>query len=143
MRPLKLRISPCPNDTFSFDAIVNKRIDLQGLAFEVEYADIEELNREVLDSTPDISKISTALLPRIYDRYALLDSGSALGRGNGQLLVRRKGDTSPIRSVAIPGEYTTANAMLKRFFPEIEPRREMLFSKIAEAVERAMWMPAC
>lgn len=136
MRPLKLRISPCPNDTFSFDAIVNKRIDLQGLAFEVEYADIEELNREVLDSTPDISKISTALLPRIYDRYALLDSGSALGRGNGQLLVRRKGDTSPIRSVAIPGEYTTANAMLKRFFPEIEPRREMLFSKIAEAVER-------
>ena len=136
MKPLKLRISPCPNDTFSFDAIVNKRIDLRGLEFEVEYADIEELNRGVLDSSPDISKISTALLPRIYDRYALLDSGSALGRGNGQLLVRRKGDTSPIRSVAIPGEYTTANAMLRRFFPEIADRREMLFSDIAEAVER-------
>ena len=136
MKPLKLRISPCPNDTYSFDAIVNRRIDLRGLEFEVEYADIEELNRGVLDSSPDVSKISTALLPRIYDRYALLDSGSALGRGNGQLLVRRKGDTSPIRSVAIPGEYTTANAMLKRFFPEIADRREMLFSDIAEAVER-------
>ena len=136
MKPLKLRISPCPNDTFSFDAIVNRRIDLRGLTFEVEYADIEELNRGVLEGAPDITKISTALLPRIYDHYALLDSGSALGRGNGQLLVRRKGDSSPIRSVAIPGEYTTANAMLKRFFPEITDRREMLFSQIAEAVER-------
>lgn len=136
MKPLKLRISPCPNDTFSFDAIVNKRIDLQGLEFEVEYADIEELNLEAKSGSPDISKISTALLPQIYDRYALLDSGSALGRGNGQLLVRRKGETSPISSVAIPGEYTTANAMLKRFFPELTVRRPMLFSKIAEAVER-------
>lgn len=135
MRPLKLRISPCPNDTFSFDAIVNRRIDLRGLEFEVEYADIEELNLGVLNSDPDISKISTAVLSRIYDRYALLDSGSALGRGNGQLLVRRKGDTSPIRSVAIPGEYTTANAMLMRFFPEFVERRPMLFSRIAEAVE--------
>ena len=136
MKPLKLRISPCPNDTFSFDAIVNRRIDLRGLEFEVEYADIEELNLGVLNDNPDISKISTALLPRIYDRYALLDSGSALGRGNGQLLVRRKGDTSPIRSVAIPGGYTTANAMLMHFFPEFTERRPMLFSSIAEAVER-------
>ena len=136
MRPLKLRISPCPNDTFSFDAIVNRRIDLGGLVFEVEYADIEELNRGVLEGEPDITKISTALLPKIYDRYALLDSGSALGRGNGQLLVRRKGDTLPICSVAIPGEYTTANAMLSLFFPEFTTRREMLFSEIAEAVER-------
>lgn len=136
MKPLKLRISPCPNDTFSFDAIVNRRIDLRGLEFEVEYADIEELNHGVVEGAPDITKISTALLPKIYDRYALLDSGSALGRGNGQLLVRRKGDTAPIRSVAIPGEYTTANAMLMRFFPQIADRREMLFSEIAEAVER-------
>ena len=136
MKPLKLRISPCPNDTFSFDAIVNRRIDLRGLEFEVEYADIEDLNHGVVEGAPDITKISTALLPKIYDRYALLDSGSALGRGNGQLLVRRKGDTAPIRSVAIPGEYTTANAMLMRFFPHITDRREMLFSEIAEAVER-------
>ena len=136
MKPLKLRISPCPNDTFSFDAIVNRRIDLRGLVFEVEYADIEELNRGVMEGAPDVSKISTALLPKIYDRYALLDSGSALGRSNGQLLVRRKGDTSLIRSVAIPGEYTTANAMFKRFFPEVKDRRQMLFSEIAEAVER-------
>ena len=143
MKPLKLRISPCPNDTFSFDAIVNKRIDLRGLEFEVEYADIEDLNHGVVEGAPDITKISTALLPKIYDRYALLDSGSALGRGNGQLLVRRKGDTAPIRSVAIPGEYTTANAMLMRFFPHITDRREMLFSEIAGLWSVVMSMREC
>lgn len=133
---LSLKISPCPNDTFAFDAVVNRRIDTRGMEFEVGYADIEELNRGVLEGGPDISKISTSLLPAITDRYELLDSGSALGRGNGQLLVRRKGDTSPIRRVAIPGIYTTANAMLTHFFPEITDKTPMLFSQIAEAVER-------
>lgn len=133
---IKLRISPCPNDTFAFDALINGRIDTEGLSFEVEFADIEELNRGVLDGSPDVSKISTSLLASIAGRYELLDSGSALGRGNGQLLVRRKGDTLPIRTVAIPGEHTTANAMLKLFFPALTDRRPMLFSLIAEAVER-------
>ena len=130
-----LKISPCPNDTFAFDALVNGRIDSEGLEFEVGFADIEELNRGVLEESPDISKISTALLPHIADRYELLDSGSALGSGNGQLLVRRRGDTSPIRTVAIPGVHTTANAMLSIFYPHLTERRPMLFSDIAEAVE--------
>ena len=130
-----IKISTCPNDTFAFDALVNGRIDTEGLGFEVEFADIEELNRGVLEGSPDVSKISTALLPEIADRYELLDSGSALGRGNGQLLVRRKGDTKPIRTVAIPGVHTTANAMLRLFFPEFEECRPMLFSEVAEAVE--------
>ena len=70
------------------------------------------------------------------ERYALLDSGSALGRGNGQLLVRRKGETGKIRTVASPGKNTTANALLMRYFPDVEEVRQMLFSDIAEAVER-------
>lgn len=133
---LKLAISPCPNDTFMFDAIVNRRIDLRGLEFDVEYWDIEELNRLALDAENDITKCSTALMPAIVGEYALLDSGSALGRGNGPLLVRRKGETTPLRRVAVPGEHTTANALVKRLFPEIEERVPMLFSDIAEAVER-------
>ena len=131
-----LKISPCPNDTFAFDALVNGRIDCEGVVFEVEFADIEELNNGVLDGAPDVSKISTSLLSQIADRYELLDSGSALGRGNGQLLVRRKGDTAPIGSVAIPGLHTTACAMLRLFFPHFGDLRPMLFSEIAEAVER-------
>lgn len=133
---LKLAISPCPNDTFMFDAIVNRRIDLRGLEFDVGYWDIEELNRLALDAENDITKCSTALMPAIVGEYALLDSGSALGRGNGPLLVRRKGETTPLRRVAVPGEHTTANALVKRIFPEIEERVPMLFSDIAEAVER-------
>ena len=132
---LSLHISPCPNDTFAFDAIINNRIE-HDFDLAVEYHDIEELNEGVLRGEPDISKISYAVYPLVADRYALLDSGSALGRGNGQLLVRRKGETSPIRTVASPGLNTTANALLRRYFPEIEEVRQMLFSEIAEAVER-------
>ena len=135
-RRLRLAISPCPNDTFMFDAIVNKRIDLRGLEFDVEYHDIEELNNMALAAKNDITKCSTALLPAIIEEYSLLDSGSALGRGNGPLLVRRKGETAPIRRIAVPGEHTTANALVMRLFPEIEERVPMLFSDIAEAVER-------
>ena len=134
---LRLAISPCPNDTFMFDAIVNKRIDLEGYTFDVEYHDIEQLNERVLSGEAEVSKCSTALLGAVGERYRLLDSGSALGRGNGPLLVRRKGDTTRIRRIAVPGLYTTANALVGRLFPEIEERVPMLFSEIAKAVEAA------
>lgn len=93
---LTLNISPCPNDTFMFDALVNGRIDTRDYEFDVTFADIEELNGRVMDGTastphPDISKISYAVLPAIADRYALLESGSALGHGNGPVLVARPG----------------------------------------------------
>ncbi len=137
MKKFTLRISPCPNDTFAFDAIVNRRIECGEFAdLKVEYLDIEELNRGVLDERPDISKISYSVYPLVKDEYALLDSGSALGRGNGQLLVRRKGDNSPIRTVATPGLHTTAHALLLRYFPEVERTVPMLFSEIAAAVAR-------
>ncbi len=135
MKKLSLHISPCPNDTFAFDALINRRID-HDFDLDVEYHDIEELNEGVLRGEPDISKISYAVYPLVAERYALLDSGSALGRGNGQLLVRRKGETGAIGIVAAPGLNTTANALLRRYFPEIKEVRQMLFSEIAEAVER-------
>lgn len=132
---LSLHISPCPNDTFAFDAIVNDRL-AHDFDLAVEYHDIEILNEGVLRGEPDISKISYAVYPLIADKYCLLDSGSALGRGNGQLLVRRKGDKGKIRKVLSPGENTTANALLRRYFPDIEVVEQRLFSEIAEAVER-------
>ena len=119
---LKLHISPCPNDTFMFDALVNGRIDTGSLRFEVEYYDIEELNRGAGLGRADISKISCAVLPAIAEHYALLDSGA--------------GDTRPIRRVAVPGLHTTANVLMGKLFPEIEERTPLLFSRIAAAVER-------
>lgn len=136
MDTLRLHISPCPNDTFMFDAMVNGRIDCEGLRFDVEYLDIEQLNAAACHCEADVSKISCALLPAITSDYTLLDSGAALGRGNGPLLVRRKGESGPIRHIAVPGLHTTANALIERLFPEIEQRTPMLFSQIAEAVER-------
>lgn len=133
---LKLHISPCPNDTFMFDAMIHRRIDCEGLEFDVEYHDIEELNDGVLRGVADVSKISCAVLPQIGSEYRLLDAGAALGRGNGPLLVRRKGEQTPLRRIAVPGLHTTANRLIERLFPEIEERVPMLFSEIAEAVER-------
>ena len=135
-RRVRLAISPCPNDTFMFDAIVNRRIDVGDFDIEVEYLDIEQLNAAAMERRYDVTKCSTAILPAIVKHYTLLDSGSALGRGNGPLLVRREGESVPLRSIAVPGEHTTANALVGRLFPDIEYRTPMLFSDIAEAVER-------
>ena len=137
MKKLSLHISPCPNDTFAFDAIINHRLD-HNFDLAVEYKDIEELNLGVLAGLPDISKISYSVYPKIADRYLLLDSGSALGRGNGQLLVRRKGERGAIKTVASPGLHTTANALLMRYFPQVESVVPMLFSEIAQAVEQGV-----
>ncbi len=119
-----------------FDALVNGRIDTLGYEFETSFADIEELNRRVTGNAsvalPDISKISYAVLPVIDSRYALLDSGSALGRGNGPVLVRRPNANEIVR-VAIPGIHTTANLLLQKLFPELTDRRPMLFSGDVDA----------
>ncbi|MDR0907789.1 MAG: 1,4-dihydroxy-6-naphthoate synthase [Rikenellaceae bacterium] len=134
---LTLSISPCPNDTFMFDALVNGRIDTRGLEFAVSYADIEELNRGVMSGGGvDISKISYAVLPEIAGRYRLLDSGSALGRGNGPLLVAREGvdiHSAGVR-VVVPGFYTTANLLLRRLYPELTNVESLLFSSIAPSI---------
>ena len=133
---LKLYISPCPNDTFMFHALVHGLVDCEGLEFDVEYHDIEQLNSRAMAAEADVSKLSCAVLPAILKQYALLDSGAALGRGNGPLLVRRKGFEGELKRVAVPGEYTTANALVSGLFPLIEERVPLLFSDIAEAVER-------
>ncbi len=136
MNNYTLHISPCPNDTFAFDAIINQRIDLEGLTFDVEYHDIEELNSNTISGVAHFSKISCAILPLLGSNYNLCDSGAALGRGNGPLLVRRKGEQQQIRKVAVPGEHTTAALLMRALFPDIEETSPMLFSSIAETVER-------
>lgn len=133
---LKLSISPCPNDTFMFHALVHGLVDCEGLEFDVEYHDIEELNRAAMAAEPDVSKISCAVLPALKRDYVMLDSGAALGRGNGPLLVKRKGFQGELKRVAVPGKYTTANALVSGLFPLIDELSPVLFSEIAEAVER-------
>ena len=134
---LRLSISTCPNDTFMFDAMIHRRIDTEGLEFEPTLCDIERLNAAAFRVSADITKLSYAVVPKVIDRYKILNSGSALGRGNGPLLVsRHKIYPDELRDarIAIPGEHTTANRLMDLLYPEAENKRAYLFSDIAEAV---------
>ncbi len=134
---LTLGFSTCPNDTFIFDAMVNGKIDTCGLGFNFHLADVEELNRKAFSGEADITKISFHAYAHIADKYRLLNSGSALGRNNGPLLVAgKKYDSSEINGlkIAIPGKYTTANLLFRIAWPEAVNRVEYLFSDIEDAV---------
>ena len=138
---LSLGFSPCPNDCFMFDAIVHKRIDLEGLEFDVQMADVEALNRDAFAGGIDVTKLSYHAFAYCADRYALLDAGSALGRNCGPLLISKR----PILKeeaaagglrIAIPGHYTTANFLLGLAFPAATNRTALVFSEIEPALLR-------
>ncbi len=136
---LTLGFSPCPNDTFIFDAMVHGRIDTEGIDFEYFLADVEELNRKAFSSEVDVTKISFHAYAWVADKYLILDSGSALGRGNGPLLISKYPlDPSGIskKKIAIPGKYTTANLLFSIAWPDALDKREYLFSEIEDALLR-------
>jgi 1,4-dihydroxy-6-naphthoate synthase len=132
-----LGFSPCPNDTFIFDALVNKKIDTEGIDFSVQLEDVQTLNRWAMQGKLDISKISYGVLPLVLEQYELLDAGGALGKGVGPLLISKKAiPLTEITSchVAIPGEQTTAHLLFSLAFPEAQHKEFMVFSSIEEAV---------
>lgn len=132
---LNLGFSPCPNDTFIFEALVNKKIDTEGLEFDVVMADVEQLNKWALNAKLDVSKLSFYALTKCISKYILLDSGAALGRNCGPLLIKKPGNFLNSESkIAIPGEYTTANFLLSISNPEYLNKVEVLFSKIENEV---------
>lgn len=134
---LTLGFSPCPNDTFIFDAMVNDRIDLGGIEVEVVLADVEELNRMALEGKLDVTKISYNAYAQVHYRYQLLNAGSALGNNCGPLLISK----SPLSNgelktapIAIPGKNTTANFLMSYAYPDAQNKDEYLFSEIENAV---------
>jgi 1,4-dihydroxy-6-naphthoate synthase len=142
---LSLGFSPCPNDTFIFDAMIHQKIDTEGLIFEVSYEDVETLNQKAFKTELDITKLSYHAYAYLTDNYVLLHSGSALGFGVGPLLICNKPEyllegleklTSHIGNlkVGIPGMYTTANFLLSVAFPEVQNKVEMKFSDIEGAL---------
>ena len=134
---LTLGFSTCPNDTFIFDAMVNGRINTEGLLFNVHLADVEELNRMAFSAEIDISKVSYHAFAYLSDAYQLLTSGSALGFGNGPLLISKHKiypDEVKELKIAIPGKYTTANLLLSLAYPHLNQKTEYLFSDIEEVI---------
>lgn len=134
---LTLGFSPCPNDTFIFDAMVHGRIDTEGLEFDYFLADIEELNRKALASEVDITKMSYHAYAYAAKNYLILDSGSALGHRNGPLLISKriiKPSDLADKRIAIPGKYTTANLLFSIAWPDAVNKIEYLFSNIEDAL---------
>ena len=134
---LTLGFSPCPNDTFIFEAMVHGRVDTEGLEFDWFVADVEELHRRAVEGSVDITKMSFHAYARTAQKYLILDSGSALGRSNGPLVVSRRPvmpDELDDALIAIPGKYTTANLLFSIFWPGATRKREYLFSDIPGAV---------
>lgn len=136
---LTLGFSPCPNDTFIFDAMIHGKVDTEGLEFEVVMEDVEALNRRAFAGDIAITKLSYHAFAHLTDRYVLLDAGSALGNNCGPLLVAAQPlndeqiNTGPI---AIPGKMTTANFLLSLAYPSARNKIETLFSDIEDAVLR-------
>ncbi len=134
---LSLGFSPCPNDTFIFDAMIHDKIDTEGLSFEVVMKDVEELNQKAFAGELDITKLSYHAYAHLIDQYVLLNAGSALGNNCGPLLIAKKPlDRQTIENgrIAIPGRFTTANFLLNLAYPKATNKVEMLFSNIEKAV---------
>ncbi|MCA6494342.1 MAG: 1,4-dihydroxy-6-naphthoate synthase [Chitinophagaceae bacterium] len=137
---LSIGFSPCPNDTFIFDALVNGKIDTGGIEFEPVLEDVQTLNQWAIQGRLDVTKISYGVLPNILSHYAMLNSGGAMGRGVGPLLITTA-DNSRLSieqlsqlPVAIPGENTTAHLLLSHALPAFQQKKFMLFHEIEDAL---------
>ena len=142
---LTLGFSPCPNDTFIFDALVNKKIDTEDLTFEVALEDVETLNSWAIEGRFDFTKLSYGVLPLVLDHYLVLNSGSALGKGVGPILI-----SSPLLSptmeysknkneiekciIAIPGEHTTAHFLFSLAYPNAKNKVFLRYDEIEDYV---------
>ena len=134
-----LGFSPCPNDTFIFDALVNHKIDTEGIEVNAVLEDVETLNRWALAGKLDITKLSFPAFFQSLNEYTLLDSGSALGKGVGPLLITKNKNQlteSEVNhaTVALPGKNTTANLLFSFAYPQAVKKQFIIFSGIEDAV---------
>lgn len=134
---LTLGFSPCPNDTFIFDALVNNKIDTGGLTFDVVLEDVQTLNAWALQGILDITKLSYGVLPLVLERYIVLNSGSALGKGVGPLLIENeklKIKNIEEHVIAIPGEHTTAHLLFSLAYPNAKNKVFLRYDEIENFV---------
>jgi len=133
-----LGFSPCPNDTFIFDALVNKKIDTKGLDFEVHLEDVQTLNNFALENRFDFSKISYGVMPLLLETHTLLNSGGAMGNGVGPLLICKDPNITPDEvnhlRIAIPGKNTTAYLLFSYVYPNAKNISFYVFNEIEAAV---------
>lgn len=133
----RIGFSPCPNDTFIFDALIHGKIDTEGFTFDPVLEDVETLNEWALEGKLPISKLSFRAIMEVLEQYRILNAGSALGQGCGPLLVSKQPrEVTEIETsrIAIPGMHTTANMLLHFAFPGAKQTTPVLFSRIEDEV---------
>lgn len=134
-----LAFSPCPNDTFIFDALVNGKIDTEDFEFNVSLEDVETLNNNAISNQYDISKISYGVYHKIINNYIILESGSALGTGVGPLLIsKEKKHHQDVNQeiIAIPGENTTAHFLFSMAYPNAKNKVFLRYDEIEGFVQQ-------
>ena len=136
---LSLGISPCPNDTYIFDAMIHGKIDTEGLAFTTRLEDVETLNYLAIEGSLDITKVSYGVVFQLINEYRILEVGSALGKGVGPLFVSKnighEKEIDPSRiTVALPGINTTAHLLFSLAYPEIKNKTFVPFHVIEDMV---------
>ncbi len=134
---IPIGFSPCPNDTFIFDALVNQKIDTGNLQFEPVLEDVQTLNEWAIEGKLMVTKLSYGVLPLVLETYHLLNSGSALGRGVGPLLIANSdiGITKVEDClIAIPGENTTAHLLFSMAYPTAKNKIFLRYDEIENFV---------
>ncbi len=143
---IHLGISTCPNDTFTFHGILEKRVDRRGLEFDIELIDIKELNQRLFAGEFDVAKASFHAALLLANDLGVLPTGSALGFGNGPLLLAARADSYPRDLVSsdkasrparvlCPGPHTTATLLYRLFHPNEGDIEHVVFSDIMPALE--------
>jgi len=140
--PFTLGISPCPNDTYIFDAWINGRLGPDAPPVSARLEDIDTLNHLALQGMLDLAKVSFFAYGLLRGHYQLLQAGGALGRGCGPLLVTRNKNLAQQdlaggkARVAVPGELTTAHLLLRLFAPGLQSVHALPFERIMPALSR-------
>ena len=124
-KPLSLGFSPCPNDTFIFNALVNGMVETAGFRVQAQLHDVETLNQMAFQGVLDVTKLSFFAWLAVQDRYNLLASGGALGFGCGPVVIASKpltaADMADCR-IVLPGEWTTAHLLFRLWAPRARQR---------------------
>ena len=147
MTPIHLGISTCPNDTFAFHGILERKVDLRGLDFHIELLDVEELNRRLFAGDFDVAKASFHAALLLRDTLGVLPVGAALGFGVGPLLLAARAGAHPrdpvpqpdgaVRPARVlcPGAHTTATLLYQLFHAGEGAVEQVVFSDIMPALE--------
>ncbi len=134
VRILQVAHTPDPDDAFAWFALAERRLGLKKFQLEITTPHIDLINERCIhEGFYDVAAISSAAYPFMQENYRILSAGASVGRGYGPAFVTSKSTLGGMTAsevikreifkdwtIAIPGEHTTAAALIKMFYPAAE-----------------------